>query len=62
MWAMLDHLSHNAYFLEYNGTPAVVTQQSQGIYNMGRNVGFKLLFPIGGYKISGVEKGKGDYN
>jgi iron complex outermembrane receptor protein len=59
--AYVNHLSHNAYFLAYNATPAVVTQQSMGIYNMGRNVGFKLLFPIGGHKISQAEKGIGDY-
>lgn len=53
----VSHLSHNAYFLAYNATPAVVTQPGQGIYNMGRNVGFKLLFPIGGHKISEVGKG-----
>jgi iron complex outermembrane receptor protein len=45
-----DHLNLAQYFLAYNGSPVTVTQQSQGIYNMGRNVGFKLLFPIGGHK------------
>lgn len=50
-----DHTSREQYFLAYNGTPAVVTQLSQGIYNMGRNVGFKLLFPIGGHKVSDTE-------
>jgi iron complex outermembrane receptor protein len=59
--AYASHLSHNAYFLAYNATPAVVTQQSMGIYNMGRNVGFKLLFPIGGHKVSDMEKGMGEY-
>ena len=60
--AYVDHLSHSGYFLEYNGVPTVVTQQSQGIYNMGRNVGFKLIFPIGGHKISdGEAKGMGGY-
>ena len=53
--AYVDHLSHNGYFLAYNAVPAVVTQQSQGIYNMGRNIGFKLLFPIGGHRISDGE-------
>jgi iron complex outermembrane receptor protein len=42
-----DHLNLAQYFLAYNGNPVTVTQQSQGIYNMGRNVGFKLVFPIG---------------
>jgi len=50
-----DHLNLAQYFLAYNGSPVTVTQQSQGIYNMGRNVGFKLLFPIGGHKISEEE-------
>jgi len=60
--AYVDHLSHNGYFLAYNAVPAVVTQQSQGIYNMGRNVGFKLIFPIGGHKVSdGEVKGLGGY-
>jgi len=54
--AYVDHLSHSGYLLAYNATPAVVTQQSQGIYNMGRNIGIKLLFPIGGPKISDTEK------
>jgi iron complex outermembrane receptor protein len=57
--AYADHLSHNAYFLAYNAVPVTVTQLGQGIYNMGRNVGFKLLFPIGGHKISDKEKESG---
>ena len=44
----VDHLSHNQYFLAYNGGAiATVTQQSQGIYNMGRNIGLKLIVPFG---------------
>jgi len=47
--AYVDHTSRPQYFLSYNGlTPVIVTQQNQGIYNMGRNVGFKLVVPIGG--------------
>jgi len=46
--AYADHLNLAQYFLAYNGTPATVTQQSQGIYNMGRNICFKLIFPFGG--------------
>jgi iron complex outermembrane recepter protein len=46
--AYVDHLSHNQYFLAYDGgTIATVTKQSQGIYNMGRNVGLKLIVPFG---------------
>jgi iron complex outermembrane receptor protein len=45
--AYVDHLSHNQYFLAYNGgTIATVTRQSQGIYNMGRNIGLKLIVPF----------------
>jgi iron complex outermembrane receptor protein len=44
-----DHTSRIQYFLSYNGaTPVTVVQPNQGIYNMGRNVQFKLVFPIGG--------------
>ncbi|TWI94812.1 iron complex outermembrane receptor protein [Mucilaginibacter frigoritolerans] len=46
--AYADHLNLAQYFLAYNGTPATVTRQSQGIYNMGRNISFKLIFPFGG--------------
>ncbi|MGP8216043.1 MAG: TonB-dependent receptor [Bacteroidia bacterium] len=63
--AYMDHTSRLQYFWTYNGayagqsnyglTPAVVTKPSEGIYNMGRNVGFKLLFPIGGHKVSDTE-------
>ena len=53
--AYADHLNLAQYFLSYNGQVATVTNQSQGIYNMGRNVGFKLLFPLGGHKASETE-------
>ncbi len=67
--AYIDHTSRMQYFWEYNGTSqysalpptnygkssAVVTIPSEGIYNMGRNIGFKLLFPIGGHKVSDTE-------
>jgi len=54
--AYVDHLSREQYFWAYNGvndptnfgaTAAVVTKQSEGIYNMGRNIGFKLIIPFG---------------
>jgi iron complex outermembrane recepter protein len=54
--AYVDHTARTQYFWAYNGVndptnfgkvPAIVTKQSQGIYNMGRNIGFKLIFPIG---------------
>ncbi|HXS36433.1 MAG TPA: TonB-dependent receptor [Flavipsychrobacter sp.] len=53
--AYVDHLNLAQYFLSYNGQVATVTNQSQGIYNMGRNVSFKLVFPIGGHKVSETE-------
>ncbi len=46
--AYADHLNLAQYFLAYNGTPVTVTKQGQGIYNMGRNISFKLIFPFGG--------------
>lgn len=54
--AYVDHTARTQYFWAYNGVndptnfgrvPAVVTRQSEGIYNMGRNIGFKLIIPIG---------------
>jgi iron complex outermembrane recepter protein len=54
--AYVDHTSRPQYFWAYNGVndptnfgriPAIVTRQTEGIYNMGRNVGVKLIFPIG---------------
>jgi iron complex outermembrane receptor protein len=42
-----DHLNLAQYFLSYNGELVPVTRQNQGIYNMGRDVSFKLVFPFG---------------
>jgi len=67
--AYMDHTSRTQYFWSYNGSTyssalppnnngvgsAVVTRASEGIYNMGRNIGFKVLFPIGGHKVSDTE-------
>ncbi|WP_461461362.1 TonB-dependent receptor [Mucilaginibacter sp.] len=55
--AYADHLNLAQYFLSYNGTPVTVTKQNQGIYNMGRNISFKLVFPFGGAtgKLSSTE-------
>ena len=56
--AYIDHTSREQYMWSYNGayagpnnygvTPAVVTKAAEGIYNMGRNIGFKLVFPFRG--------------
>lgn len=45
--AYADHLNLAQYFLAYNGQQVTVTHQNQGIYNMGRNISFKLVFPFG---------------
>lgn len=54
--AYAGHLNLAQYFLSYNGNTATVTDPSQGIYNMGRNVGIKVLFPIGSSNVSGAKK------
>ncbi|HTA82321.1 MAG TPA: TonB-dependent receptor [Bacteroidia bacterium] len=63
--AYIDHTSRLQYFLSYNGvTPVTVVQPGQGIYNMGRNIGFKLLFPFGGKKTeasAGSAQGDDEY-
>ena len=52
----IDHTSREQYFWAYNSaanptnfgaTAAIVKQSNEGIYNMGRNVGIKVVFPIG---------------
>jgi iron complex outermembrane receptor protein len=62
--AYVDHLSRPQYFWAYNGyqdptnfgaAASVVTNRNQGIFNMGRNIGFKAIFPFGGHKISQTE-------
>ncbi len=45
--AYADHLNLAQYFLAYNGRQVPVTRQSQGVYNMGRNISFKLIIPFG---------------
>ena len=71
--AYVDHTSRTQYFWAYNGAnnptnfgivPAVVTRQSEGIYNMGRNVGFKLIIPIGivGNNTHGTASNGGSHN
>jgi iron complex outermembrane recepter protein len=50
--AYADHLSLAQYFLSHNGQLVTVTQQSQGVYNMGRNIGLKVVFPFGGNRIA----------
>jgi len=45
--AYADHLNLAQYFYAVNGNTVTVTKQNQGVYNMGRNVSFKLVFPFG---------------
>ena len=54
--AYADHLNLAQYFYGINGTPVTVTQPNQGVYNMGRNVSFKLVFPFGGAVHQDVSK------
>lgn len=46
--AYADHLNLAQYFLAYGGNQVTVKRQNQGIYNMGRDVSFKLVIPFGG--------------
>ena len=48
--AYADHLNLAQYFLAYSGQAVTVTRQSQGVYNMGRNISFKLVVPFGSGK------------
>jgi len=41
-----DHLNLAQYFLSYNGQLVTVKKQKQGVYNMGRNLGLKVIFPF----------------
>jgi iron complex outermembrane recepter protein len=62
--AYIDHTSRPQYFWAYNTVEnptnfgvnaAVVTNRNEGIWNMGRNVAFKVIFPFGGHQISEKE-------
>ncbi|MGH2642666.1 MAG: TonB-dependent receptor domain-containing protein, partial [Chitinophagaceae bacterium] len=46
----VDHLNLAQYFLENKGQIITVTNRRQGIYDMGRNIGIKVVFPFGGAK------------
>jgi iron complex outermembrane receptor protein len=45
--AYADHLNLAQYFYAVNGNLVTVTRQNQGVYNMGRNIRFKLVIPFG---------------
>jgi iron complex outermembrane receptor protein len=62
--AYINHTSRPQYFWAYNtaenptnfgSQAAVVTQRNEGIYDMGRNLGLKVIFPFGGHQISEKE-------
>ncbi|HEV3412073.1 MAG TPA: TonB-dependent receptor [Puia sp.] len=47
--AYADHLNLAQYFYAQNGNLVTVTNQRQGIFNMGRDVSFKVVFPFGSH-------------
>ena len=42
-----DHLNLAQYFYARNGSLVTVTNQRQGVFNMGRDFTFKVIFPFG---------------
>jgi len=44
--AYADHLNLAQYFYAQNGNLVTVTNQRQGVFNMGRDISFKLVFPF----------------
>jgi iron complex outermembrane receptor protein len=42
-----DHLNLAQYFYAVNGNLVAVANQRQGVFNMGRDFTFKVIFPIG---------------
>ena len=45
--AYADHLNLAQYFYARNGETTTVTNQRQGVFNMGRDVSVKVIFPFG---------------
>ncbi|HEV2354361.1 MAG TPA: hypothetical protein VGR89_08965, partial [Puia sp.] len=45
--AYADHLNLAQYFYAVSGSLVTVTNQRQGVFNMGRDFTFKLVFPFG---------------
>ena len=48
--AYADHLNLAQYFYARNGGIVTVTNQRQGVFNMGRDVTVKVIFPFGSYR------------
>jgi iron complex outermembrane recepter protein len=46
--AYADHLNLAQYFYALNGNLVTVTNQRQGVFNMGRDISLKVVFPFGG--------------
>jgi len=46
--AYADHLNLAQYFYAVNGNLVTVTHQRQGVFNMGRDLSAKVVFPFGG--------------
>lgn len=53
--AYTDHLNWAQYFYFQNGNQVTVTNPKQGIYNMGRDVTFKIIVPFGNSRIHDTE-------
>jgi iron complex outermembrane receptor protein len=53
--AYADHLNLAQYFYSQNGNLVTVTNQRQGVFNMGRDFTFKVVFPFGWQKVSDTE-------
>jgi iron complex outermembrane receptor protein len=47
--AYADHLNLAQYFYALHGSLVTVTNQRQGIFNMGRDFTFKVVFPFGSH-------------
>lgn len=45
-----DHLNLAQYFYAQNGNLVTVTNQRQGVFNMGRDFTFKVVFPFGSHQ------------
>ena len=44
-----DHLNLAQYFYARNGNLVTVTSQRQGVFNMGRDINIKVVFPFGSH-------------
>ncbi|MGD0709824.1 MAG: hypothetical protein ABR968_01440 [Bacteroidales bacterium] len=42
----MSRLKYMDFYVNQEGSPVSVSGPGSGIYNMGRNIGFKLIVPI----------------